>query len=410
MNTFILLRKPASYYNASMIRAGTAYSKSKDPLKAAVDAAQQALAKAGLDHCRTVFLMATAEHRRHYPQMAQEVRRITRADHLIGTGAYGVLTESAELEKQHGVAVLVLHSDEIECSSFSVTDLQENNFKAGEKAAALLAKSGFYPSSLMLFADPFSFQNHVFFDGFESISHYLPILGGLSSENGKEEKTFQFSGSRVGFDSVSAFAMGGKIRTETGLARSCHPFGDPMRITRAEGNLIYEMEGRPAYDMLLESISQVPISDTEQILHQVFLGIPVRSFQTDFTNSPYLIRNIMGINPKKGLLTCIAPIEEGEFVTFAFQDPEFAKQNLREMLEELRFRMLPNKPAFGFYFNSCARGRNLYKQPDVDTQMIREFFPEVPVIGFSSYGELAPVDFVNHLHHYSGVLTLVAET
>jgi small ligand-binding sensory domain FIST len=393
-----------------MIRAGTGYSKNRNAQTAAREAARKALDKASLDSSRLVVLFISASYRNHYPVILQEIRRVTQAEHIIGSGAYGVLTEESEIEKQYGIAVMAISDDGLmECASLLVTDLQENNFRAGTDMARIISKAGFYPSALVLFADPFSFQNHLFFEGFESAFNYIPITGGMSSENGKEDKTFQLAGGRVSFDSAAALALGGSIRVESALTRSCQPFGEPLRITKAEGNQIFEIDGRPAYDILLESISHTPIANTEHLLQQIFFGIPVRSFQTDFTNSPYLIRNIMGINAKKGMLTCISPIPEGEFVTFAFQNPEFARQNLRDMLEDLSGRIAPARPAFGFYFNSCARGTNLYKSPNVDTQMIREYFPNTPIIGFSSYGEIAPVDFVNHLHHYSGVLTLVME-
>jgi small ligand-binding sensory domain FIST len=171
------------------------------------------------------------------------------------------------------------------------------------------------------------------------------------------------------------------------------------------GNTIYEMDGRPAYDMLQESMAHIECDHPEQMTQQIFLGVPLKSFQTDFVTSPYLVRDILGMNAKKGMLTCPGPISEGEFVTFAIQDPAYARRNMEEMLEDLRDRILPDKPAFGFYFNSCTRGKNLYGKPNVDTGLIRSYFPDTPLIGFFSYGEIAPVDFVNHLHHHAGVLT-----
>ncbi|MFA6599686.1 MAG: FIST N-terminal domain-containing protein [Candidatus Omnitrophota bacterium] len=391
-----------------MLCSGTGFSKNRNAEAAAREASAQALEKAGQTASRAALVFASYEHRDHYPEILREVRRVTQAEHVIGSSAYGVMTESSELENRHAVAVMAVHCDDDAFASLMASDLQESNFRAGEKAAKTLAHSGFHPSSLVLLADPFSFQSHHFFEGLESVLGYLPITGGLSSENGRDGKTFQMAGGRLAFDSAALLALGETLRAETAMARSCQPFGDPVQITKAEGNLIYEMDGRPAYDMLLESISQTPIESTDHLTQRVFLGIPVRSFQTDFVNSPYLIRNLMGINEKKGLLTCVSPVPEGEFVTFACQDPEFARQSLKEVLDDMRERILPGKPAFGLYFNSCARGSRLYGQRQVDIRMIRDAFPDTPILGFFGYGEIAPVDFVNHLHHYSGVLTLVS--
>jgi small ligand-binding sensory domain FIST len=79
------------------------------------------------------------------------------------------------------------------------------------------------------------------------------------------------------------------------------------------------------------------------------------------------------------------------------------------MLQDLVEKAGERKPAFGFYFNCCARGTSLYGIPGEDTSLIREFFPRLPVIGFFTYGEIAPVEYMNHLHHYSGIFILAFE-
>ena len=117
----------------------------------------------------------------------------------------------------------------------------------------------------------------------------------------------------------------------------------------------------------------------------------------------------MGVNVKKGMLTCVTPVEEGEFVTFTVRDPNFARQDLTMTLEDLKLRLSPSAPSFGLYFNCCARGRSLYGEANQDIALIKSHFPNLPLIGFFTYGEIAPVDHVNHLHHYAGVLTLFAE-
>ena len=214
---------------------------------------------------------------------------------------------------------------------------------------------------------------------------------------------------RSTFDAVAGFSMEGKISHHAGVSRSCHPFGESFKITRAEGNLIYEMDGHPAYDILLDSISNLPIENTDQIFQKVFLGVPMHHFQTDFSTSPYLIRNILGVNAKKGMLACATPIEEGEYVTFAVRDPGIARENFIKTLRDLSSDFSGTKPAFGIYFNCGSRGQALYGESGEDTKLIRQYFPDLPVIGFFSYGEIAPIDHINHVHYHSGVLSLYAE-
>lgn len=398
-----------------MIRAGSAYSESRSSEKAAVEASKLAMERAGLTKATTVFLFVTSTHRRQLDKILNRVKEITQTDHLIGSSGWGILTEEVEIERQPGLAVLVLDGPELDVSSHLIENLQENNFRAGESVGHWLKNLKMAPEFLTAFADPFSLQSSLFFDGLETAYGYIPLIGGCSGEDGREGKTYQWAGTHNVYDAVSLLAFGGNIRHATGLARSCQPFGETFQITRAEGNMIYEMDGRPAYDILLESLSLIEFSTSslpvkgEDILQQVFLGLPMKSFQTDFSESPFLIRHILGVNAKKGMFRCISPVEEGEFVTFTVRNPEFARQDMESMLTELQTRVAPEEARFGIYINCCARGEALYGEPHCDISKIRQFFPKVPIIGLFSYGELASVDHVNHLHHYSGSLTLIAE-
>lgn len=392
-----------------MLKAGTGYSKHRNAKEAARTAAQAALQKAGRLRAETAVVFASTRYRRHYHEILAEIQKVTGAKNLAGASGSGILTEETEIERQSGIAVMVIDGDELQTASFLVPNLQENNLLAGEKTARILREASFPAKLLLLLADPFSFISPLFFDGFEHTHGYLPIIGGAAAEEGRESKTYQFEGGRSAFDAAAGLVFGGRFRFETGLTRSCRPFGEPLRVTRSDGQAIYEMDGRPAYDILLESISHIGFEEPRDILKNIFLGLPTRNFQTDFSDNHYLVRHIMGMNAKKGSLTCTSPVEEGEYITFTYRNPSLAKQDLKLMLEDLRERLSPSQPALGFYFNCCARGEELYGNPGEDAALIREYFPGVPVIGFFGFGEIAPLDHVNHMHHHSGVLTFLTE-
>lgn len=392
----------------SMEAAATAYSKIPIAEKAAESASQSLLKKLNGRRPGTVLVFATSEHRKNYEKIMKKVNEITGSTKIFGSSAAGVLTEEIEIERQAGIALMALpESSSAEITPFIVPNLQENNFRAGEKLGSMIRQNMGKTEMILLFPDPFSFQSHLFFEGFENAYGYVPMAGAAASEDGAEEKTYQFGDGRAMFDSVAGLAFSGNLQCEIGLTRSCQPFGEPLRVTRSEGNMIYEIDGRPAYDMLLESISHIEFENPNQLFQRVFLGIPTRSFQTDFSSN-YLIRNILGVNAKKGMLSCVSPVEEGEFVTFTVRDPNLARQDLRNMLDDMRTRFMDKKPVCGFYFNCCARGELLYGEPNHDIQMIRNEFPGVPIAGFFGYGELAPLDHVNHMHQHTGVLALIS--
>lgn len=65
--------------------------------------------------------------------------------------------------------------------------------------------------------------------------------------------------------------------------------------------------------------------------------------------------------------------------------------------------------AFGLYFNCVGRGSSLYGEMEVDAMAIREKMRGLPVAGFFTGSEIAPIGKIDHLHQYSGVLVLLGE-
>lgn len=392
-----------------MVHAGSGTSEKASPEKAALEATRQALEQMGSSRADALLVFATLKELNKWPSVLKKLKILAGTEIVVGSSAFGVLTDQMEIEQRPGVAVMALEGLKETFSPFFIPNLQENNFHAGALLAETLRESDVDPSLNILFPDAFSFQHGPFFDGFESEGHQSPLVGGCSSELGGEEKTFQWLGDRLSFDAVSGIAFGGNVEFELGITQSCQPLGDPLRITRSQGNMIFEIDGRPAYDIFLELIAQLRFEDTREVFHRLFLGLPLRSFQTEFPRSQYLVRNIMGVNARKGVLACAAQVEEGNYVTFALRDALKAKQDLVLMLEDLKQRVVGRHPVFALYFNCCARGVSFYGTPGEDTALIREYFPHLPLAGFFSFGEIAPLDGINHLHHYSGVLAIAFE-
>ena len=79
------------------------------------------------------------------------------------------------------------------------------------------------------------------------------------------------------------------------------------------------------------------------------------------------------------------------------------------MLSGVRRQLGARAPRFGAYFNCASRNMNLYQERGVDSGLINEFFPTLPVSGFTTGFEMAPIGASNYLHLYSGTLLLVAE-
>lgn len=392
-----------------MLKAGTHYSKNQPPRQAAEAAAHGALAKAKLSRASAAIVFASIDYCDDYPLILERVQKITQASFIAGASAAGIITEDAEIEREPAIGVMVIESDTLDIRTALHRNLQENSFQAGSALGESLRGPAADNRLALLFPDPFSFQGGAFFAGLEQAANFVPVTGGGAADDGHLGKSYQFSGLEAAYDAVSSLCFIGRFQHEIGVAQSCTPFTSALQVTESEGNKILELDNRPAYDILLESLSQANLPNTTEIDRKVFLGLALKEFQTDFQDAHYFVSKITDINTHKGILTSVVPVRKGGFLTFALRDSEKSAGNLRQMLDGLKERFEPSKPAFGFYFNCCSRGSSLYDSPHHDIRLIRQYFPGVPVLGFNTYGQFAPVHEMNFLNHQTGVLTLVAE-
>jgi small ligand-binding sensory domain FIST len=182
-----------------------------------------------------------------------------------------------------------------------------------------------------------------------------------------------------------------------------------MVITKAERNLIYEINDRPAIDVFARLLKGPLAEDIRRALMVLFVGLPADRQENSVAAGKYLVRNIIGLDPEKGILGVAEEVTKGEAMIFAMRDGERAREDLGQMLQRQVATLGGKKPAFGLYFNCCARGTSLYGLPGIDSAYIHQALGDFPLIGMFGGYELAPLGRANHLFAYTGVLALITQ-
>src|SRR4051794_21126263 len=182
-----------------------------------------------------------------------------------------------------------------------------------------------------------------------------------------------------------------------------------MTITKAEGNLIYEIDSRPAFEVFASVLKGPLRQDLRQALMHVFIGLPADRERNQIGAGEYLVRNIIGLDSSKGMVAVGETVRQGQSLVFTLRDGQRARDDLTQMLERQAQRLRGKKPAFGVYFNCCARGTSLYGIAGIDSAYIRQTLGDFPLIGMFGGYELAPLGGANHLFAYTGVLALIVE-
>lgn len=403
-----------------MIRAGAGLSDLPASGEAARRAAADALAEARLERADLLFLFLTADHLPRFPEAARAAAEASGGARVVGCTGYGVLTSEGEIEGGPGAAALALGGDGIAAAPFLAEGLsgapRECGQAIGRQARGTLGRAieEGPPPLVILLPDTYNLRPRELFEGIhEGLGRRALIVGGGASENGSLGRTFQFLDGRVQNDAVAGAVLAGGQARFIGISQAYQPVGEPWMVTRAKGNLILEISGRPAFEVFAEAAGPGLMENLRLAAAQVFVGIPGDPDQVSLDHGNYIVRPIVGADPAKGILALAEPVPVGQAVTFARRDRERALQDFEAMLQKGVDRFgrgnFDDAAAFGLYFNCAGRGSSLYGERGVDSAAIRRAMFGLPVAGFFTGAEIGPIGGHDHLHQFSGVLVLLGE-
>jgi len=392
-----------------MIHAGAGQSSHDLTQKAVEEAAGAAMAQAGVAKADTAVVFFTVEHVQNTGPLLDELRQITGTDKIIGSSAAGVLTQQGEIEASQGLAVLVFSSDKINSDPFSYKPLRERDREIGGKIGRAGAGRGQENSLIVLLPDTYNGQPQNLLQSIQAEGGFIPAVGAGSSENGTAQATYQLCGKEITTNSVAGMHMSGSFTATIDITQGCQPITEPMVITKAERNLIIEIDNRPALEVFARLLKGPLAEDLRRALMVLFVGLPADKDENSVAPGKYAVRNIIGLDPQKGVLGVAEEVSEGEAMIFALRDGQRARDDLNQMLKRQVENLGGKKPVFGLYFNCCARGAGLYGIPGIDSAYITQAVGEFPLIGMFGGYELAPLGKANHLFAYTGVLTLISE-
>ena len=170
-----------------------------------------------------------------------------------------------------------------------------------------------------------------------------------------------------------------------GLGHGLSPDTERMTVTRAEGNVVYEIDDRPAFDAYVEHAARNDTALTPENApgYMVHHEVGVYFFdELRFARAPLAVGD-------DGSLTLAGDLPRGS--TICLLDGERAA-----MLEAARLAAQEAKRGVGdaevagvLVFDCVCRGQILGGDFDREVEAVRDVFGNVPVAGFLTYGEIA---------------------
>ncbi len=346
-----------------------------------------------------IVAFVSTHHREHYRDIPALARREFPSALLLGCSAGGVIGGGKEIEQRPGISLTAAALPDVTLTPFQLTD---DSLSAWQQHIALPPEA---TPHFLLLAEPFTCDPEPFLRDLDRVYPASGKIGGLASgarEPG--ENTLFLGGDALGAGLVGV-ALSGSVEMDTIVAQGCRPIGQPMFVTRCDRNVIWELDGQPALQVLQDLYGQLAPADQELARNSLFVGLVMNEHRHEYKQGDFLIRNIVGMDAERGLLAIGALLHDGAVLQFHLRDAKTSAHDLEHMLSTYTARG-ETRPAGALLFSCLGRGRYLYGEPDHDTNAFRDHLGAVPLGGFFCNGEIGPVQGTTFLHGYTSAFGL----
>jgi small ligand-binding sensory domain FIST len=230
---------------------------------------------------------------------------------------------------------------------------------------------------------------------------------------------------------LSGVAFGPGVALVSRVTQGASPISAQRAVTEADGNVVYELDGEPALDVLLDDLGITLEKPQEAMaaLRATLVGLTGAGSdlvgRTGHFGADVLVRHIIGLDPARKGIAVAEKVEPGMRLAFCKRDVQAARADLMRICAEIREELEPEElpltvahalaeseaqaapnPARrirGAIYVSCAgRGGPHFGGPSAELQVVRRALGDVPLVGFFAGGEIAR----HHLYGYTGVLTV----
>jgi small ligand-binding sensory domain FIST len=254
-------------------------------------------------------------------------------------------------------------------------------------------------------------------------------VGGNGNIRGQGAASGVFSGG------MSGVAFGEGISLVSRVTQGCQPVSPTRVVTAAENNVVTELDGEPALDVMLRDL-KVTLDQPHEALAAVratLVGLvdPADAggrnavSRTGNFGSDVIVRHIIGLDPGRRGVAVSDQIKVGMQLAFCKRSAQAARTDLTRICAEIREELEPEElplqtatalvqseaesaphPArriAGAIYVSCSgRGGQHFGGASAELQIVRRALGDVPLVGFFAGGEIAR----HHLYGYTGVLTV----
>jgi small ligand-binding sensory domain FIST len=408
-----------------MTKIGISYGNDRDAFGLGRRTAQAALQSAGIDCADMLFAFGSGNL--DLDQFYLGLRSVVGATTpIVGGSALGVITQKHLSYEGFPVAVAAIQSDAFSFAVASAGGLDLGEATTGGRMVDGLPRTA-ADKLLLLFYDsirvPASAQappvlnsSAPLLDGVEGkLSGHVPVFGAGLVGGFDFGPTRQFCGFKSAPQQAVGCLMSGNFSVYQTTMHGCIPLnGVYHKITRMEGNTIFELDGLPVIPMIDQLFGSSDWQSERPIVSNLTIGVNHGERFGAPLEGYYVNRLITGVSPDgTGIGMFEADLEPGQDIQFQIRDNRMMQKSVRENTPALleRIKSDGRVPLLALYINCGGRTAYYSVTDEEEAAVVQRTMKEagIPLLGFYSGVEIAPMLGRSRGLDWTGVLILLAE-
>lgn len=357
-----------------------------------------------LDSDCTLVIVFGASNFIDAPDPIREIQSAYPSSHIVGCSTSGEIYGTKLSDDSLSVSVIRFDHSSVATAIAFVQSAGES-YLAGESVARQLN----HPSlqGVFLLSDGLNVNGSELLRGLNSVlPSSVVVTGGLAGDGEQFKRTWVIKDGMPHSGFVSAVGLyGEQIRIGHGSSGGWDIFGPERRVTRSDGNILYELDGKPALHLYKEYLG-----DRACGLPATALLFPL-ALRTDSSDEKSIVRTILAVDEATQSMIFAGDIAQGYLA-------QLMRANFDRLIEgasaaALMTRKRCTKPPQLLAIVTSCVGRRLVlgERTEEELEATLDVLPEgTQQIGFYSYGEISPYA-TGHcdLHNQTMTLTTISE-
>jgi hypothetical protein len=360
--------------------------------------------------CDLVILHASIGH--NFQDLIDETKKLAPSARIVAASCCGIVGKEGVSESMKDIAIMAIKGTEFSISS--TNDINgHNSYERCHQMALDLKNQSASINMIYFLGSGIDIANDQCIRAFEEVlGEDVTIFGATSSDNMKGFINFQAVDDQV--YEHGAYVVGFSDQSLTIDTQATHGFvavGQPLIVTKSNGHIIEELNGKPAWSEYLRNLGLPENSTCGDSIPIGALGEKLSPELAQEYGNEHILRVVTKHEGEN--MFYATNCEEGTELWLTTRDEELIFREMDRIVLEMNKRAEGKTPVAVFHADCLARGRFLFDRIIKEELVSRMQYPFYvngecpPWLGMYGFGEFARLGGKNAYHNYTTALYVI---